>query len=411
MLRRAALNLAGNMSILMAGAIGVMMFIALNVVDFISMTVQKQSIQGLADRAALAAAQELIVAQASDARVTAVASAIVNGSYEGEHVTAASIIDSHTAVRVNIDAAPKTFFFGPMAAGVDRIRAEAVAEVSGGGNVCMLGLDTSAIATIKMSNRARLSAPECAVYSNSLSDKSLWLADTSRVYADAICVAGGVHGSDSSFTLNKPTTDCPPLKDPLRNRPEPVINDLDDCDYQNVKILPLQDKRLKPGVYCGGILIMGGKAHLDPGIYVIKDGMLNITGTLEGENVGFFLTGSRATILFQRISNISLTAPRDGEMAGMLFFEDRETVFQTYHQITSQNARNLVGTMYLPKSKLLIDASNPVADRSDYTVIIAREFELRDGPELVLNTDYENSTIPVPEGVGNNIKTNVRLVE
>ena len=26
---------------------------------------------------------------------------------------------------------------------------------------------------------------------------------------------------------------------------------------------------------------------------------------------------------------------------------------------------------------------------------------MKDGPELVLNTDYENSPIPVPEGVGN----------
>jgi hypothetical protein len=57
----------------------------------------------------------------------------------------------------------------------------------------------------------------------------------------------------------------------------------------------------------------------------------------------------------------------------------------------------------------LIDATRPVADRSDYTVIIARQFELRDGPELVLNTNYESSTIPVPEGVGNNVKTHVRL--
>jgi len=410
MFRRFATHLAGNMSILMAGAIGVTMFITVNVIDYISMTIQKESMQGLADRAALAAAQELIVAQASDARVTAVASAIVRGSYEGEHTTAASIIDGNTAVRVNLDAAPKTFFFGPMA-GVDRIRAEATAEVLGGGNVCMLGLDPDAIATLKMSNRARLSAPECAIYSNSTSDKSLWLADTSRVYADSVCVAGGVRGPDSSFTLNQPTTDCPPLLDPLRDRPEPKIDDPNDCDYKDVKIRAEQDIRLKPGVYCGGISNMGGRARLDPGIYVIKDGKLNITGTLEGENVGFFLTGKSSTILFHRKSTISLTAPRDGEMAGMLFFEDRDTDFETNHRITSQDARNLVGTIYLPKSQLLIDASNPVADRSDYTVIIAREFELRDGPELVLNTDYGNSTIPVPEGVGNNLKTNVRLVQ
>jgi hypothetical protein len=70
----------------------------------------------------------------------------------------------------------------------------------------------------------------------------------------------------------------------------------------------------------------------------------------------------------------------------------------------------MVETIYLPNSKLLIDASSPVADRSDYAIIIAREFELRDGPELVLNTNYACSTIPVPEGVTNKVKASARLV-
>jgi hypothetical protein len=59
----------------------------------------------------------------------------------------------------------------------------------------------------------------------------------------------------------------------------------------------------------------------------------------------------------------------------------------------------------------MIDANNPVADKSEYTIIIAREFELRDGPELVLKTDYESSPIPVPEGVGNKAEPRVRLVK
>ena len=404
-------NRSGNMALLMAGGIAGLTILAVNVIDFASVSIQKQSIQGLADRAALAAAQELIVSHASDARVSAVAQAIVVGSYDGEQVTTASIVEDGAAVHVTIDVTPRTFFPSAMAGGLDVLRGEATAQVSGGGNICMLGLDEKAVATLKLSNRARLSAPECAIYSNSLSDKSLWLADTSRVYADAVCVAGGVQGPDSSFTLHAPTTDCPPLEDPLRDRPNPDVGDLDDCDFRNVTVLPNQDRRLKPGIYCGGISVLGGRARLDPGVYVIKDGQLNVAGRLEGEEVGFFLTGRMSTILFQRISSVSLTAPRDGDMAGMLFFEDRGTTFATYHQITSNDARNLVGTMYLPNSKLLIDAGKPVADQSDYTVIIAREFELRDGPELVLNTDYEASDIPLPEGVGNNVTTKVRLVE
>jgi len=34
---------------------------------------------------------------------------------------------------------------------------------------------------------------------------------------------------------------------------------------------------------------------------------------------------------------------------------------------------------------------------------------MKDGPELVLNTDYENSLVPVPEGVGNKSRPTVKL--
>jgi hypothetical protein len=96
-------------------------------------------------------------------------------------------------------------------------------------------------------------------------------------------------------------------------------------------------------------------------------------------------------------------------MAGMLFFEDRKRLLGIPHRIASNNARNLVGTIYLPNNTLTIDSKKPIADQSDYTVIIARKFEMKDGPELVLNTDYENSPIPVPEGVGNKARPIVRL--
>jgi hypothetical protein len=98
-------------------------------------------------------------------------------------------------------------------------------------------------------------------------------------------------------------------------------------------------------------------------------------------------------------------------MAGMLFFEDRDTLFAVPHRIASNNARNLVGTIYLPGNTLEINSTDPIADQSDYTVIIAKKFEMKDGPELVLNTDYENSPIPVPEGVGNKARPTVRLAE
>ncbi len=65
----------------------------------------------------------------------------------------------------------------------------------------------------------------------------------------------------------------------------------------------------------------------------------------------------------------------------------------------SDNARVLVGTLYFPQSHLYIDADAPIADQSAYTAIIARRLELYAGPHLVLNTDYDLTAVPVPDGV------------
>ena len=62
----------------------------------------------------------------------------------------------------------------------------------------------------------------------------------------------------------------------------------------------------------------------------------------------------------------------------------------------------LAATAWCQQPVSLIDAKKPVADRSAYTVIVARRVELYDGPNLYLNTDYGSVDIPVPKGVGPN---------
>ncbi len=68
--------------------------------------------------------------------------------------------------------------------------------------------------------------------------------------------------------------------------------------------------------------------------------------------------------------------------------------------ITSNNARNLLGTIYLPSGQLFVDASSEVASDSAYTAIVAQKIGLSDGPVLHLNTAYGSTDIPVPAGIG-----------
>lgn len=118
---------------------------------------------------------------------------------------------------------------------------------------------------------------------------------------------------------------------------------------------------------------------------------------------------------------MDLTAPKTGVMSGLLFFSNSENATMTKaasakvliqgHVIRSDNARRLVGTVYLPDDKLVIDGNSPVADKSEYTVIIAKAFQLNNGPNLVLQTDYDASDIPVPDGVGPMKESSVRLLQ
>jgi hypothetical protein len=436
------------MTILMVGGIGAAAFICGCVADYMSLSNQRGDLQGVADRAAVAAAQELIVAAGSDDRVDSVAEAYVAANYKRPiNSVEAVIAEGGKAVEVTISAHPQTYFPNPLSEGVDAVRVSATAEIAGGGYVCMVGLDLDAPSTLNMNDKARVTAEKCAIYSNSTNSASLTLHSLARVKAELVCVAGGISGPESAVTPNKPITDCPVLQDPLRDRPEPEVGLLQ-CDNILGKngilgkdgllgkdgavlgkdgllnggdlvgaiapgLLVTGKAELEPGVYCGGLNVIGGDVKLKPGTYILNNGGLVVAngGKLQGENVGFYLTGALglSTIQFAPSSTISMTAPRTGDMAGMLFFEDRDVLFKFPHIIASNNARNLVGTIYLPGNTLEINSTDPIADQSDYTVIIARKFEMKDGPELVLNTDYDNSPIPVPEGVGNKSKPNVRL--
>ena len=69
-------------------------------------------------------------------------------------------------------------------------------------------------------------------------------------------------------------------------------------------------------------------------------------------------------------------------------------------KILSDNARNFLGTIYMPKGEIIIDALKPIADKSAYTVLVVQQLHLYSGPNLILNSNYSATNVPVPMGVG-----------
>ena len=389
--------------------------------DFMTVSNQKVALQELADKAALNAVREFALSTDNPDRIEFIASAYVASVGGDPGIVTTPVADADARrLHITLSAPVNARFPGPFS-NMGKLSVTAEAELLGNqGNVCMIGLDPTANMTLLLDRKSRITADGCSIFSNSKHSAGTKIHVQSAVKADIVCIAGGLAGNANQVD-GEVITDCQPVPDPLAGRPVPFDNSLVDtvdalagavlspaqrsaagCNHFMKTVNTGEDVILNPGVYCAGLTINGGKVTLNPGVYVMKDGSLTVTngGSLTGDYVGFFMTGALSTITFTGNSTISLTAPKDGVMTGMLFFEDPATPVSTYHTISSDDARRLVGTIYLPNSKLRIAGNDPIADRSEYTIIVAKKFELDEGPNLVLKTDYALSDIPVPEGVG-----------
>jgi Flp pilus assembly protein TadG len=372
--------------------------------------------QAAADSAALASVRELQLARTDANRVTVIANNIVNDLLQ--NVTTDVKVDFKAmTVQVSIKNSHKPFI---RIASDTELSVTAKAKMSGSLPLCLLGLDLSAPHTVSLENSAMMTAPGCLVQSNSKNIAGMQSKLNAKLTAGMICSAGGVLLSIGANYSPKPTTDCPTLLDPLRSRPVPSIGP---CNYYNV-VIDGEHRTLAPGVYCGGLkLTKDAVVKLSAGIFVIKDGPLvvNRGASVSGTDVAIQLNGKGANLTFDADSTISLSAPKDGPLAGILIYDDPsgaaapggkalsgrgivrnllKTGAPRQHQILSDNARNLLGTIYMPEGEIIIDALKPIADQSAYTVLIVKQIHLYSGPNLILNTDYSATEVPVPMGVG-----------
>jgi Flp pilus assembly protein TadG len=395
-----ARNPSGSVALLAGLVAPALVMIVGLAVDVTNLTSQRQNLQNLADGAALAGAAELRLGNANTTTILQVAQNYVNGSGGGLPITFSGTVSSDkTTFQVSLSETVETLMLHNFAPALVNLSASATAKVVGGAPVCVVGFGTNANFTVGLEKQALLVATNCAVYSNSKKPNGLFAKNSAVLTAAFICSSGGKSGAGPGSFVPTPQTDCPALPDPLINRPAPPAGS---CTYTNYVVnggVPV----LYPGTYCGGLTITNSASViLSPGIYVMKDGPLWVTGgaSLTGVNTGIFLTGNGAVLNFDSASTISLTAPITGTMAGLLIFEDRASPQGQTHQILSNNARVLLGTIYLPQGMLYIGANSPVADQSAYTIVVANQFSLSAGPTMVLNTNYSATTIPVPAGLG-----------
>jgi len=370
--------------------------------DYASLSAHRTKLQAVADASALAAAREFRLGNANVTTLNQAASAHAGGSLAAQEITAAitpSVDLKGRSIKVTLSSEVPTFLMKYAGSGATRVEAFATARMVGGAPICVIGLDQGGLFAVGLDKDAKLEAPGCAIYSNSKHPLGLFARDRAVMRAAFICSAGGRDINGRGLYFPTPQQDCPVIPDPLASRTLPQAGA---CTSTNL-VVKAGARTLSPGTYCGGIRIEGSaNVTLQPGIYVIKDGPFEVTGggTVNGVNVGLFFSGRKAVLELMAASNVSLTAPKAGMMAGILFAEDRTSPTWQFHRILSNNARTLLGTIYLSRGGLIVGANAPIADKSAYTIVVARQFILTEGPTMVLNTNYAATDIPVPEGVG-----------
>ena len=416
-------------------------------IDYARVSYRRSQLQNAVDVGALAGGNTLKLASATVESVQGVTEQTVRDNAhpvpDRPFSVTVTVAKDKTSVFARAEETMKLTFGAFVGLRTMTVAAQSRANVVGKMRLCMLTLDPAAPGAFDLQKRAEVTADGCSLYSNSNNAIGMVGGDNAIAKAQTICSAGGYSGPRANFAP-PPQTSCPSLGDPLKDRTLPTA---DSCTPipaaanskgDTSKNLIDQSIILDPGTYCGGLHITK-KANVEfrSGIDVMKDGPLVVDqkGSLSGTDVGLFFTGDRAGLLFDKQSTVSLSAPTTGIMAGLLMAEDRTVSnpvdptagiisfvdgllaplspapsptpqplgltrpLRTY-RIISDNARTMLGTIYLPVGRIVIDADKPVADQSAYTVIVAAQLNLYEGPNLYLNANYDGTSVPVPKGVG-----------
>jgi Flp pilus assembly protein TadG len=391
---------AGNGALAFALALPALMAGAGVAVDFGMVGIKQAKLQAAADQAAIAAVKQLTIVNYSETSVVnsakGFADSIINDASINLSVDVA-IGAQNDQVKVTLQENWTPFFAHFLNAGITPIVVDATAKLAGKTNLCVLALAPRSAKAIRMDKTAKMLATGCSVYSNSKDAEGVRLDASSEIVASMVCSAGGFK-SKSGVIKPSATTDCPVIEDPLASRKAPNLG----ACVKSKLVLKSGKHTLNPGTYCGGLQITGNaQVEFLSGEYIIDNGKFEISSLAhaKGTDVAFYLSGEATTLQFTDDATISLSGSESGSMAGLLFFEDRTTTTARRHRINSTHADELTGTIYMPRGHLLIDPNASVAQNSAYTAIIAYELEVNEGPTLVLNNNYNDTDVPVPDGI------------
>lgn len=192
--------------------------------------------------------------------------------------------------------------------------------------VCVLGLNEFDKGSFDVNGNPSFNA-SCAVQANSGSTLGMTQEGSAPVRAARF----GVSGRQKTNAFSPaPTENSARLPDPFASLPFPPF---DNCasSRKNGRLDPITIKsptELRPGTYCGGLIVEGADVTMAPGVYVMVDGSFYVKGggQVVGREVMIGFTGADSTLRLWGNSSLDVTSPMTGIYKNMQFFVDPNSV-------------------------------------------------------------------------------------
>lgn len=378
-------------------------------VDYSKANQARSSLQAALDAAVLAGAGDRTANWKTTAANT------FNGNFvpkTGTTVGSPSFVDNgDKTYSGNATASVQTSFMSLIGVKAIPISAKATAALAavatGGKASCVISLNATAQKALAMSGSAAVNAPNCTVQVNSNNTDAVDMSGSTKITSAENCFVGHLKTYSSLSVSPSPDAVCTPWSDPFASMTKPTVGS---CDHTNYSAAA--GENLQPGVYCGGLTISSKTVSFAPGLFIIKDGDLNASGTsrLTGTGVSFFLTGNGAGVTTSGGSTYRLTAMSTGPLASFVFYLDPSSTPANKSVLSGGSEIYFEGVLYFGKQFLELSGGSAGYTTAPFTAYIADTYTISGSSALNINSDPSKTSLPIPSALLGSQGSKLRLM-
>lgn len=371
-----------------------------------------RQMQAAADAAAFSAAVAKKAGYPADfsleARAATAAVGYVNG-IDGVAVTVNSppkngnYTASGSAVEVVISQSQALSLVTLFQTGLVSVGASAVAVPGGSSAFCILGLDASASATVRILNNGTVASTTCGVAVNSRSANALVLDNNAAIHGPVSVVGGYSLANNARLyyqTPPYPKTNAPAVPDPYAAVTFSASGAPARSQPTGCTTCTLQPGRYSAGLNYGGNVTL----NLNAGVYYV-DTRLNLGNNVvvNANGVTIVVNGNYAISIGNNVT-MNLTAPVIGNTAGVAFASIRTASLSRTQTFSNNATVNLTGAIYFPNQTLQF-SNNSTINTPVCGQLIARIVRIQNNAYLK-NSCGGTGAVPITSGGGG-----VQLVE